>query len=123
MSTLDSNANARPRPTSGDTHPSVLLEEAVSTLRRAIEAPRWDAQLVQVSTPTRGSENSPMSAVTVGEEIGPAIVQALDALGSSEATEALRAAYQPGETVTLGSAFARLYSMIFAHLGVVLLDA
>ena len=48
MSTLDSNAKARPQPTSGDPHPSVLLEEAVSTLRRTIEAPRWDAQLMQV---------------------------------------------------------------------------
>ncbi len=48
MSTLDTNAKTRHQPTNGDPHPSVLLEEAVSTLRRAIEAPRWDAQLVQV---------------------------------------------------------------------------
>ncbi|MDP9267163.1 MAG: bacillithiol biosynthesis cysteine-adding enzyme BshC [Acidobacteriota bacterium] len=80
-----------------------------------------DGGLVRVATPTRGGENAPMSAVTFGEEIAPVVAQAIGALGSSEATEALRAAYQPGET--MGSAFARLYSKLFAHSGVILLDA
>jgi bacillithiol biosynthesis cysteine-adding enzyme BshC len=80
-----------------------------------------DASLVRVATPTRGGESAPMSAVTFGPEIGPVVAQAVEALGGSEAPEALRAAYQPGET--MGSAFAKLYSKIFAHSGVILLDA
>jgi bacillithiol biosynthesis cysteine-adding enzyme BshC len=80
-----------------------------------------DMQLVPVAAPTRAHDNAPMSAVRLGGEIAPVVAQALEALGSSEATEALRAAYQPGQT--LGSAFARLYSKLFAHSGVILLDA
>ncbi|HSE49436.1 MAG TPA: bacillithiol biosynthesis cysteine-adding enzyme BshC [Terriglobales bacterium] len=80
-----------------------------------------DMQLVRVQTPTRAHDNAPMSAVRLGEEIAPVVAQALEALGSSEASEALREAYRPGET--LGSAFAKLYSKLFAHSGVILLDA
>ena len=80
-----------------------------------------DARLVPVATPTRGGEHAPMSAVTFGDEILPVVAQAMEALGNGEAMDALRAAYQPGET--MGSAFARLYSKIFAHSGVILLDA
>ena len=80
-----------------------------------------DARLVEVSTTTRGEMNAPMSAVKFGDEIGPVVAQALEALGSTEATETLRAAYKPGET--MGSAFARLYSRLLAHSGVILLDA
>lgn len=80
-----------------------------------------DAQLVRVATPTRAHENAPVSAVMLGDEITGPVAQAMDALGSSDASEALRAAYRPGET--LGSAFARLYSKLFAHSGVILLDA
>ena len=80
-----------------------------------------DMRLVEVATPTKGAEHAPMAAVTFGDEIAAVVAQALEALGSSETTEALRAAYRPGET--MGSAFAKLYSKIFAHSGVILLDA
>jgi bacillithiol biosynthesis cysteine-adding enzyme BshC len=84
-----------------------------------------DGRLVKVATPTRGGDaaasNAPMSAVMFGEEILPVVAEAAAALGVSEIVESLRAAYKPGET--MGSAFARLYSKIFAHSGVILLDA
>ncbi|MBI2678758.1 MAG: bacillithiol biosynthesis cysteine-adding enzyme BshC [Candidatus Koribacter versatilis] len=80
-----------------------------------------DGRLVKVATATRGEYGAPMNAVTFGEEIQEVVAQAVEALGPSEVTEALRAAYKPGET--MGSAFARLYSKVFAHSGVVLLDA
>ena len=80
-----------------------------------------DLQLVRVQTPTRAHDNAPMSAVKLGDEILPVVAHAMESLGSSEATEALRAAYRPGET--LRSAFAKLYSKLFAHSGVILLDA
>ena len=47
--------------------------------------------------------------------------EAAKLLGDSEATQILRDCYRPGET--LGTAFARLYSRIFADWGVILLDA
>ena len=80
-----------------------------------------DATLVRVTTPTRGAEGAPMSAVSFGDEIVAVVAEAIAALGASEATEALRAAYKPGESI--GSAFARLYSKVFAHSSVILLDA
>ena len=42
-------------------------------------------------------------------------------LGDSEVTSFLRESYRPGEN--FGSAFARLFSRLFADWGVVLLDA
>lgn len=80
-----------------------------------------DGRLVELATPTRGDDGAPMNAVTLGPEIIAVVAQAVEALGASEATELLRAAYKPGET--MGSSFARLYSKVFAHSGVILLDA
>lgn len=80
-----------------------------------------DLRLARVSTPTRAAENAPMSAVRFGVEIEAVVAEAVEALGSSEAMEALRGAYRPDES--MGSAFAKLYSKLFAHSGVILLDA
>jgi bacillithiol biosynthesis cysteine-adding enzyme BshC len=64
---------------------------------------------------------APVSAVRLGDEITPVVEEAAKLLGDSEATQILRDTYRPGET--LGTAFARFYSRIFADWGVILLDA
>ena len=70
---------------------------------------------------SRGAENAPVSSVILGEDAQALAASAAEVLGAGEVVEWLRQSYRPGET--LGSAFARLFSRIFSHSGVVLLDA
>ena len=69
---------------------------------------------------SRGVQDAPVGSVSFGPEIEPVAERAAQLLGDAEATSWLREAYRPGET--LGSAFARLYTRMFADWGVVLLD-
>jgi bacillithiol biosynthesis cysteine-adding enzyme BshC len=64
--------------------------------------------------------DAPVGTIKFGSEIDGAVSAAADLLGDSEVTEWLRLAYRPGET--LGSAFALLFSRLFAEFGVILLD-
>lgn len=85
----------------------------------SIPGPEWSPQLL--ATSTHGASEAPVSAVKFGPEIGPVVEAAAALLGDSEFTTLLREFYRPGET--LGSAFARLFTRLFADWGVVLLDA
>jgi bacillithiol biosynthesis cysteine-adding enzyme BshC len=69
---------------------------------------------------SRGVEDAPVGSVNFGAEIEPVVERAASLLGDAEATGWLRESYCPGET--LGSAFARFYTRMFADWGVVLLD-
>ena len=80
-----------------------------------------DGSLQKFSAPTRGLPEAPVGTVTFGPEIEPVVDAAAGLLGDSEVTTFLRQAYRPGEN--FGSAFARLFSRLFAQWGVVLLDA
>ncbi|MGH9553318.1 MAG: bacillithiol biosynthesis cysteine-adding enzyme BshC [Terriglobales bacterium] len=80
-----------------------------------------DGSLQKFSAPTRGLPDAPVGTVTFGAEIEPVVEAAAGLLGDSEATKFLREAYRPGEN--FGSAFARLFSRLFAQWGVILLDA
>ena len=75
----------------------------------------------KLTTSSHGVANAPVSAVQFGPEILPVVDEAAALLGDSPATNLLRECYRPGET--LGSAFARLCSSLFAQWGVILLDA
>jgi bacillithiol biosynthesis cysteine-adding enzyme BshC len=74
-----------------------------------------------LTTTSHDVTGAPVSAVRLGEEITPLVEEAAKLLGDSEATQILRETYRLGET--LGTAFARFYSRIFADWGVILLDA
>ncbi|MGH9504754.1 MAG: bacillithiol biosynthesis cysteine-adding enzyme BshC [Terriglobales bacterium] len=80
-----------------------------------------DGALQKFSATTRGLPDAPVGTVTFGPEIEPVVEAAAALLGDSEATKFLREAYRPGEN--FGSAFARLFSRLFAEWGVILLDA
>ncbi len=87
----------------------------VSVLRaRWVAAETWPRQ-------PRGLPDAPVGTVTFGPEIEPLLKPPRDSLGDSEVTNFLREAYRPGEN--FGSAFARLFSRLFADWGVILLDA
>lgn len=83
--------------------------------------PTTDGSLEKLSTPTQGLPVAPVGAVQFGEEIKPVVETASALLGPSEITDFLRDSYAAGET--LGSAFARLFTRLFADWGVILLDA
>jgi bacillithiol biosynthesis cysteine-adding enzyme BshC len=80
-----------------------------------------DGSLQKLSATTRGLPDAPVGTMTFGPEIEPVVEAAAGLLGDSEVTKFLREAYRPGEN--FGSAFARLFSRLFAERGVILLDA
>ena len=80
-----------------------------------------DASLQKLSATSRGLPDAPVGTVTFGPEIELVVEAAAGLLGDSEVTKFLREAYRPGEN--FGSAFARLFSRLFAEWGVILLDA
>jgi bacillithiol synthase len=86
-----------------------------------VSLPGPDGPLVKIVAPSHGVADAPVSTVQFGEEIEPAVQEAVQLLGESEASNWLRQAYRPGET--LGTAFARLFSHLFAAWGVILLDS
>ena len=65
--------------------------------------------------------DAPVSAVVLGEEIREPLAQAVSLLGEGAAASLLSESYRESET--LGNAFARLFSNLFAEWGVILLDA
>jgi bacillithiol biosynthesis cysteine-adding enzyme BshC len=74
-----------------------------------------------LTTPSDSVAGAPVSEVRLGPEILPVVEEAVALLGESEASQALRESYRPGEG--LGTAFARLYARLFGEYGVIILDA
>ena len=91
-----------------------------------VSLPGPDGALQTLTTSSHGIAGAPVSTVRFGDEISPLVEQAAALLGESrtgenQATTWLRESYRPGET--LGTAFARLYTRMFAEWGVIVLDA
>jgi|CZKL01.1.fsa_nt_gi bacillithiol biosynthesis cysteine-adding enzyme BshC len=63
----------------------------------------------------------PVGKVVLDDSVIPLIDEAWELLGSSDAMDALAAAYQPGRT--FAHAFAEFYSTVFATQGLLVLDA
>ncbi|MGA2536615.1 MAG: bacillithiol biosynthesis cysteine-adding enzyme BshC [Terracidiphilus sp.] len=63
----------------------------------------------------------PVGSIVLDERVNPLIDQAWELLGSSDAMDALAAAYRPGRT--FAQAFADFYSKAFAAQGLLVLDA
>jgi len=80
-----------------------------------------DGSLVPFVTEAHGPENAPMNAVRFGPEIEARAGEAAGLLSDPEVSGFLRQSYRAGET--LGGAFARLFSRLFQHSGVILIDA
>src|SRR5262249_58405420 len=76
--------------------------------------------LVQLGLESSAGPNRPVSEIHLGDAITSLAQQAEDALGKSEVTSLLRACYTPRET--LGTAFARLFTSIFAKFCLIILD-
>jgi bacillithiol biosynthesis cysteine-adding enzyme BshC len=86
-----------------------------------VAIPGADGSLQVLTTSSHDVPGAPVSAVRFGGEILPLVEQAASLLGDTEASQILRDSYRPGET--MGTAFARFYTRVFADWGVILLDA
>jgi bacillithiol biosynthesis cysteine-adding enzyme BshC len=78
------------------------------------------ATLQPIATADHGVEDAPVGTIHFTDEITAVVQSAAEILGDSPATNLLRESYRPEET--LGSAFARLFTQLFADWGVILLD-
>lgn len=86
-----------------------------------LEVPGPDGRLETISTPSHGVTGAPVSEVRFGDEILPALEQVEGLLGESDILALLRESYRPSES--MGSAYARFFSQLFADRGVIVLDA
>jgi bacillithiol synthase len=86
-----------------------------------IRIPAADGLLRNLIAPTHGFPEAPVGTVKFGAEIDSLVEAAGGLLGESEIVGWLRESYCTGEN--FGSAFARLFTRLFAEWGVVLLDA
>ncbi len=86
-----------------------------------VSVPGSDGMLQTLRTESHGVAGAPVSTVQLDDGIAGLVDQAAALLGDCEAVQFLREAYRPGES--MGTAFARFYSRIFADSGVILLDA
>jgi bacillithiol biosynthesis cysteine-adding enzyme BshC len=71
--------------------------------------------------PTEGTPDAPVGNISFGAEIEPVVSEATALLGENEVAAFLRESYRPGETY--GSAYARLFTRLFAEWGLILMDA
>jgi bacillithiol biosynthesis cysteine-adding enzyme BshC len=82
--------------------------------------PGPNATLQPIATANHGVEDAPVGTIHFTDEITAVVQSAIEILGDSPAADLLRESYRPGET--LGTAFARLFTHLFADWGVILLD-
>ena len=82
--------------------------------------PGPEASLQKLQVSSHGPEDAPVGTVIFGPEIEPVVRAASELLGPSPIADFVHESYRPGET--LGSAYARLFTRLFAEWGVILLD-
>ena len=116
-------ARAREAAAAGRPHASIFWlateDHDFAEINRVVFPARRELRtLVYSATPEPAR---PVGGVVLDDSITPLVEQAEELLGTSEAMEALAAAYKPGRT--LSQAFAEFYSRVFAAQGLLVLDA
>jgi len=82
--------------------------------------PGPEGALLRSEVSSHGVKDAPVGSVVFGPEIEQVVQSVGELLGASPVVDYLRDSYRIGET--LGSAFARLFTRLFADRGVILLD-
>jgi len=82
--------------------------------------PGPEGTLLQSDVSTHGVKDAPVGSVIFGAEIEPVLQFVTELLGVSPVADILLDSYRVGET--FGTAFARLFTRLFADWGVILLD-
>lgn len=85
-----------------------------------VSIPGVNAKLQTITTSTHGIPEAPVGQIKFGPEVEAAVSEAAALLGENEIAQFLRESYRPGES--FGSAFAKLFSRLFAEWGIILLD-
>ncbi len=80
-----------------------------------------EGKLHRLAASSHDAADAPVGRVRLGAEIESVVEAAAQLLGATDVTQFVRQSYRPGET--LGSAFGRLFSLLFRDSGIVLLDA
>ena len=86
--------------------------------RVSIPGAEGSLHVVEIAPPA--VEDAPVGDVRLGEEIVAQVQRVVELLGPSDISDALVEAYRPG--ASMGDAFAKLYSKVFAEWGVILID-
>jgi bacillithiol biosynthesis cysteine-adding enzyme BshC len=85
-----------------------------------MQMPGADGKLETLVSGAQTKPDAPVGTISFGPEIDQAVTRATELLGDSEAAKLLGECYQAGEN--FGSAFAKLFTRLFADFGVILLD-
>jgi bacillithiol biosynthesis cysteine-adding enzyme BshC len=85
-----------------------------------VSVPAADGSLKVLEIAPPSIEDAPVGDVRLGDDIVAQVEKLKELLGPSEVTDALVEAYRLG--VSMGDAFGRLYSKVFAEWGVILID-
>jgi bacillithiol biosynthesis cysteine-adding enzyme BshC len=85
-----------------------------------VRLPNAEGRLETLAASLQAMPDAPVGTVKFGPEIGDVLARAGELLGESEWTRWLVESYRSGED--FGSAFAKLYTRVFAEFGVILLD-
>jgi bacillithiol biosynthesis cysteine-adding enzyme BshC len=85
-----------------------------------VSVPGQTASLQKLAVSTQGATDAPVGTIAFGSEIEDAVAEAVALLGETEVAQFLGESYRPGDT--FGSAFAKLFTRLFAEWGIVLLD-
>jgi bacillithiol synthase len=97
-------------------HDLAEVSQVALLAEHGLESFAVDAQAFETNVVT----DAPVGTIKFGPEIAPIVDRATALLGDSDVSTWLREAYRPGEN--LGSAFALLFTRLFADWGVILLD-
>ena len=84
------------------------------------QMPGADGKLETLVSGAQTKPDAPVGTIGFGPEIDQAVARATELLGDSEAAKFLGESYRAGEN--FGSAFAKLFTRLFADFGVILLD-
>src|SRR5256885_3479421 len=85
-----------------------------------MQMPGADGKLETLVSGAQTKPDAPVGTISFGPEIDQAVARATELLGDSDAAKLLGECYQAGDN--FGSAFAKLFTRLFADFGVILLD-
>jgi bacillithiol biosynthesis cysteine-adding enzyme BshC len=84
------------------------------------QMPGADGKLETLVSGAQTKPDAPVGTISFGPEIDQVVARTTELLGDSDVTKLLRECYRAGEN--FGSAFAKLFTRVFADFGVIMLD-
>jgi len=85
-----------------------------------VQLPGVDGKMETLVSGAQSRPDAPVGTISFGLEIEPSVTRATELLGDSDVANLIRECYRAGNN--FGSAFAKLFTSLFADYGVILLD-